>query len=257
MPHPHGRYLSLSLPRRFIGDLTHFALQTPTVPMERRMRLAPLVAARAAAEPRPGWCAIFLKAYSTVAARVPVLRQAYIPFPWARLYEHPINVASVGIERRFGDEDAVFFVQVRSPETLSLPDLTGALRRAKEDPLETISQFRRILRISSLPKPLRRLAWWMGLNASGYWRAKYMGTQGISVVASLGAAGLHLLSPLTSAMNYGVFEEDGTLSVRLTYDHRVMDGGTAARALEEMESVLHGEIMNELRYLEAVPAAAA
>jgi len=255
MPHPHGRYLPLSLPRRFVCDLIHFAKQTPTVPMERRMRLAPLVAARAAAEPRPGWCAVFLKAYAIVAARRPVLRQAYIPFPWPRLYEHPINVASVGIERRYDDTEAVFFAQVRSPEQLSLLELTAQLEHAKEAPIENISHFRRILRVSSLPRPLRRLAWWLGLNASGYWRAKYMGTQAVSVVAGLGAAGLHLLSPLTSALNYGVFEEDGSLPVRLTYDHRVMDGGTAARALEELEGVLLGEIVTEIRYLEAVRAA--
>jgi hypothetical protein len=219
--------------------------------MERHMRLGPLVAARRAADPRPGWCAVFLKAYGIVAARQPVLRRSYIPFPWPRLYEHPINVASVGIERRYGDEDAVFFAQVRSPEKYSLLDLADVLRRAKEDPVENDSHYRRILRVTSLPRPLRRLAWWLGLNASGYWKAKYMGTQAISVVAGLGAAGLHLLSPLTSALNYGVFKEDGSLAVRLTYDHRVMDGGTAARALEELEGVLLGEVLNEMRYLEA------
>jgi hypothetical protein len=256
MPHPHGHYLPLSLPRRFICDLTHFAKQTPTVPMERRMSLAPLVAAREVAAPRPSWCAIFLKAYALVAERQPILRRSYISFPWPRLYEHPINVASVGIERRFGDEDAVFFVQVRSPEKLSLPELSARLRQAKEEPIENISHYRRILRVSSLPRPLRRLAWWLGLHASGHWKAKYLGTQAISVVAGLGAAGLHLLSPLTTALNYGVFEDDGSLAVRLTYDHRVLDGGTAARTLEEMESVLLGEIVNELRYLEEVAAAA-
>jgi len=255
MPHPYGHYLPLSLPRRFICDLIHFAKQTPTVPMERRMNLGPLVTARRLARPQPGWCAVFLKAYAAVAARQPVLRRAYVPFPWPRLYQHPINVASIGIERRFGDEDAVFFTQLRSPETLSLSEISARLRYAKEEPLENVSHYRRILRISSLPRPLRRLAWWLGLNASGRWRAKYMGTQAISVVASQGAAGLHLLSPLTTALNYGVFDKNGALPVRLTYDHRVMDGGTAARALEELESVLLGEILNEMRYLEAVRAA--
>src|SRR5262249_57106140 len=105
----------------------------------------------------------------------------------------------VGIERRYGDEDAVFFAQVRNPEKYGLLDLADILRRAKEDPVENDSHYRRILRVASLPRPIRRLAWWLGLNVSGYWKAKYMGTQAISVVAGLGAAGLHLLSPLTSA----------------------------------------------------------
>jgi hypothetical protein len=255
MSQPYGRYLPLSLPRRFICDLVHFAKKTPTVPMERRMQLGPVVAARKATEARPGWCAIFLKAYALVAARRPELRRSYIPFPWPRLYEHPVNVASIGIERSFGDEDAVFFGQVRSPETLTLLELAARLQRYKEEPIESISHYRRILTVTSLPRPLRRLLWWLALNASGRWRSKYLGTQAISVVAGLGAAGLHLLSPVTSALNYGTFEEDGSLPVRLTYDHRVMDGGTAARALEEMEGVLLGEVLNELRYLQSLQAA--
>ncbi len=41
-----GRSLSLSLPRRFVGDLLHFAQKVPTVPVQRRMNISPLVAAR-------------------------------------------------------------------------------------------------------------------------------------------------------------------------------------------------------------------
>jgi hypothetical protein len=95
------------------------------------------------------------------------------------------------------------------------------------------------------------LLWQVALNSSGRRRAKLLGTFGISVVAGLGAAGLHLLSPLTTAINYGVFEADGSLDVRMTYDHRVMDGGTAARLLGELEEVLCGEITAELRELAA------
>src|SRR5262249_45655911 len=80
-------------------------------------------------------------------------------------------------------------------------------------------------------------------------RARHLGTFGISVVASLGASGLHLLSPLTMALNYGVLADDGSLDVRLTYDHRVVDGGTVARALGDMEKVLNTEILAELEQL--------
>src|SRR5580704_11289904 len=86
MPQPHGRSLPLSLPRRFIGDLVHFGRQVPTVPVERRMNVATLVAARQVASPRPSWCAIFTKAYGFVAAAWPELRRAYLAFPWPHLY---------------------------------------------------------------------------------------------------------------------------------------------------------------------------
>src|SRR5208282_5086496 len=102
MSQPAGRNVPLSLPRRFICDLVHFAHQIPTVPVQRRMNLAAVVGARQVAEPRPGWPAIFAKAYAIVAAACPELRRAYLPFPWPHLYEHPVNVASIAIERRFG-----------------------------------------------------------------------------------------------------------------------------------------------------------
>ncbi len=255
MPHPSGRKMALSLPRRFVCDILHHARLVPSVPMQRRMQLAEVAAAREAASPRPGWCTIFTKAYGIVAASRPALRRAYIPFPWPHLYEHPDSVATVGIERHFNDEDAVFFARIRTPNELSLTDLDRHLRRFKEAPIEDIGAFRRALKVSSYPRLVRRLLWWLGLNSSGRRRAKHFGTFGISVVAALGAAGLHLLSPLTTALNYGVLEPDGSLDVRLTYDHRVLDGGSAARALGELERVLCGEILAELRYLRALEAA--
>src|SRR6266540_3674213 len=104
MPQPTGRSLPLSLPRRFICDMMHFAQQVPTVPVERRMSLGPVVAARRQANPRPSWCALFTKAYAFVAARWPELRRAYLTFPTPHLYEHPVSIASIAVERELKGE---------------------------------------------------------------------------------------------------------------------------------------------------------
>jgi len=250
-----GRYLPLSLPRRFLGDLAHFALRTPTATLERHMRLAPLVAAHVVAEPQLRWEAVFLKAFAVVASRRRELRQACLPFPWSRLYEHPVNVTAVGIEHRCGDEDVCFFHLIHVPERRSLLELDDQLQQMSECPIENLSACRRLLWLSSLPRPLRRLIWWLGLNVSGAWRARYLGTQAMMTLAGHGCAYRRLLSPWTSALSYGPLERDGTAAVSLTFDQRVLDGVTAAQALEEMERVLLGEIVNELRYLEAVQAA--
>src|SRR6266567_3891771 len=109
MPQPVGRKLPLSLPRRFICDLLHFARKVPSVPVQRRMRLAEVVAARRAADPRPSWCAIFTKAYAFVTAANPLLRRVYIGFPTPHLYEYASNVATLAVERPYEGEDAVFF----------------------------------------------------------------------------------------------------------------------------------------------------
>lgn len=253
MPQPAGVSLPLSLPRQLICDYLHFARQIPSVPVQRRMNLGAVVAARAATGLRPSWCAIFTKAYGFVTATTPALRRAYMAFPRPRLYEHPINVASIAIERKYGDEDAVFFAHLRQPEQLSLADIDLRLRQFKEQPLETFGAYRRILLLNRFPRPLRRMLWWLGLNLWGRKRAAFMGTFGVTVYAGLGAASLHPLSLLTTTLNYGVIEPDGTVDVRITYDHRVMDGATVARALAALERVLTHEVLAELRYL---PAAA-
>jgi hypothetical protein len=247
--------MPLSLPRQLICDYLHFAKKIPSVPVQRRMRLGEVVAARAATGLRPSWCAIFLKAYGFVTAACPSLRRSYMAFPRPRLYEHPINVASVAIERKIGDEDAVLFAHVRQPETLSLAEIDHRLRRFKEQPLESFGDFRRILLMYRFPRPVRRVMWWLALNLWGRKRAVFMGTSGITVYAGLGAASLHPLSLLTTTLNYGVIEPDGSVDVRIIYDHRVLDGATVARALAELERVLTHEILAELRYLPIADAA--
>jgi hypothetical protein len=234
----YGRSLPLSLPRLWVGDLLYFARQVPTVPVQRRMNIASLAAARHQASPRPSWCALFTKAYAMVAAQRPELRRAYLSFPWPHLYEHPLSIASVAIERPLREELAVFFTQIRGPEEHSPDQIDAHLKDCKERPVESIGTFRRALRWTRFPRPIRRLLWWVGLNVSGYRRARNLGTFGVSVYSGLGAEALHPLSPLTTTLNYGVIAEDGTVDVRIVYDHRVMDGATIARALADLEEVL-------------------
>ncbi len=241
-----GKWIGLSLERRFVTDLLHFSKRVPSVPSQRRMQLADVIAARRTWSSRVSWCAIFIKAYSIVAAEWPELRRTYMPRPWPHLYEHPINVASFSLERTRGNEEGVFFTQVVQPERQSLAELDALVRYHQYAPMESIPSFQRALLLSRLPLPLRRFAWWMGLYYDGAVRAHFFGTFGISVVASLGAAGLHLLSPLSTTLNYGVFEPDGSIDVRLVYDHRVIDGAPVARVLAALEDALHGPIRDEL-----------
>ena len=179
-----------------------------------------------------------------------------MPLPWPHFYEHPESVASVTIERRVGDEDIVFLAHVLGPQNQSLAALEEHLRHFKTAPIDRIGLFRRIRQISRLPRTLRRLMWWFGLNTSGHRRrAADIGTFGLSVTAGLGAVGLRPLSPLTTNLGYGMVGADGSVDVRLTYDHRVLDGGTVGRALVELDEALNGPILAELESM-AEPAAA-
>jgi hypothetical protein len=217
------------------------------VPFERRMCLPEVMAARQTASPRPGWCAIFLKAYAIVAARTPELRRSCLGFPWPRLYEHPASIAGVTLERQWSDdENGVFFTKIRKPESQSLVAIDAHLRRRKQQPVGEVGEFRKLVRLTALPRLVRRLFWWWALNGSGPRRARLFGTFGVSVTAGAGASALALVSPLTTTLHYGKFDARGNIDVRLTFDHRVLDGMTVARALTDLEDVLRGEIREEL-----------
>ena len=110
-----GKFIPLSLPRRTVIDLLHFASAIPTVPVQRLMSLQPVVSARAACSDRPRWTAIFVKAYALAAREFPELRRAYIKLPWPTLYEYPLSNASIIIERDYQGELGLFSILIKDP----------------------------------------------------------------------------------------------------------------------------------------------
>jgi hypothetical protein len=236
-------------------DLLYFARGIPTVPVQKRMALGPLVAARAACRERPRWTAIFTKAYALVAREFPELRRAYVKIPWPHLYEYPASNATVIIERDYRGEPGLFSISIKEPARQSLRDIGRQLERASTAPVEEIKDFRRAIQFSRLPRPLRRAFWWICLNI-GRQRGNYFGTFGVSVYSALNAESLHPLSPLTTLLNYGVMSSDGVLDVRIIYDHRVMNGATVARALARLEEILNSVILEEVRALAETPTKA-
>ena len=73
-----GTFRKISLPRRLIIDLMHASMQVPFVSLRRSLTIRPLAEARLAAAERPGWAAIFAKAFSLVAREEPVLRTLFV-----------------------------------------------------------------------------------------------------------------------------------------------------------------------------------
>ena len=227
-----------------VCDLVHFAHKVPTVPVQRVIDVSRLAALREQPGWRVGWATMFIKAFARVAAEMPELRRAYLPYPRLRLYQHPFSVASVAVERDYAGEKGVFYGRVPRPESLGLLELEAVLNRFKTAPVE--EAFRFLIHFYKLPRPLRRFIWWWVINCRGSRKAQFMGTYSVTVYSALGAESLHPLSPATTTLNYGVIGPDGRVTVRMVYDHRVMDGGTLARALVRLDEVLNGEIADEL-----------
>jgi hypothetical protein len=246
MARPRGKWLPVSPVRRLVVDLMAISRDIPTVVAERRMRLASLADARRVLPGRPSWSAVFLQAFGAVAARRPVLRRSYMSFPRPHYYEHPISIASFTVERDYAGEEAVFVAQVRQPETKSLTELDGIIRQFKEKPVERIGSFRRALRLSRTPWPLRPLLWRLAFHGAGRFRARFLGTFGLTTVGSLGAGLARVVTPLTTNLHFGVLDGRGDMDVRLSFDHRVLDGAAAARALADLEDVLLTETLAEL-----------
>ena len=99
---------------------------------------------------------LFTKAYAIVNQATPQLRRCYLSFPTPHLYQHPTSVASIAIGRPFDEEDAVFFAHLADVETRNLANIDDKLRQYKTAAIDSISTFRRTLRVTRLPWPLHR-----------------------------------------------------------------------------------------------------
>ena len=241
-----GTVRKISIPRRLVADLMHASVRVPFVSLTRSVNLRPLLEARAQAANPPGWAAIFVKAFALVAREQPVLRTLHVRWPWPGLYELPRSVAMVAIARTEDGEDCVLPQRITAPDEIPLAEVDALVRQAKEAPVNEVPAFRKMLKITRLPLPLRRVLWAIGLGF-GRHRAKFFGSFGVTSVAAYGPGELHALSPGPFVLSYGVVGADQSLDVVLRWDHRITDAAPMAKALTRLDQVLNGEIAAEIR----------
>lgn len=249
-------WMPMSRYRRCLLEMLRQTRNIPLVTAERPMQLADVVEARQVSALRPAWTAIFIKAFALVADRRPELRRSFFGFPWAHFYEHPTNVATVIVERQVDGEDMPLSHRLREPQRQSLAELHNSLFRAKTRPINEVPIYRYMKKFARIPGPMRRLLWMMAYHVSGRFRAKNYGTFALSAPNASGAGLTTILSPVALTLHYGMFDDDGRITMRLTFDHRAIDGAPAARALAAMEEALHAEILAELRQMPALERAA-
>jgi hypothetical protein len=244
-----GRRVPMSLPRIWMDDLMIASRGRPIISFERRCDVSPLLEARGTL--RVSWSLMLAKAFGMVSLRRPVLRRAYVAWPWPHYFESDSPIASIALEREYEGEPAVFFGMVSEPHSRPLLQLQAMLERWKTAPVDSIRTFRRMIRYTRLPRPMRRLQWWIGVTASGRHRARNCGTFGISTTAGTGAVATNLISPVSSSISIGPLDDAGTMDIRLHFDHRAYDGVTAAAVLADLEATLNGPIADELREIDA------
>jgi hypothetical protein len=256
------RSMSPSPARRVVCDLLHAGMQHPTAAIQKAMDLHEVDEARRAAKPRPSWCSIFTKAYGKVVASRPDLRRAFLTFPSERIYEYAATTADVAVECRDGEETALVWAALARLESSPLLDIDRRLAACKNNPETRGRRYRRGLILARFPRFVRRAVWWFLLNVSGRKRARYFGTFGVTSVGNWGVESLRPVAPCITLLHYGVVDPSGHIVMRLTYDHRILDGWGPSTALVEMERVLKTEILAELNALRgdapdsAIPKAA-
>jgi hypothetical protein len=241
-----GTVRNISIPRRLVADLMHASVRVPFVSLTRAVNVRPLVEARAQAARPPGWAAIFVKAFALVAREQPILRTLYVKWPLPGFYELPRSVAMVAIARTEDGEDCVLPQRVTAPDEIPLAQVDALIRQAKEAPIAEVPAFRKMLRVTRLALPLRRILWAIGLNL-GRQRANFFGSFAVTSVAAYGPGELHALSPGPFVLSYGVVGPDQSLDVVLRWDHRIADAAPMAKALTRLEQVLNTEIAAEIR----------
>lgn len=247
------RRLPLSCNRALVLDGLHFARQVELFPVERSFDLGELADAREHSRLRISWPVLFLKAYAAVVRQQPALRRAYVRWPWPHLVEQPGISGMLVVNRQYLGEDRLCWARFDEPDQQPLAQLQRALDRYQSLPVEDV--FRRQVRLSRLPRTLRRLLLWWNLNFAGEKRPRRLGTFTLTTLAGQGALNRNHQSFLTSSLTYGPLDDRGRSLVTLLVDHRVLDGMAAAGALKELERVLQIEIAAELRSLAPCRAA--
>jgi hypothetical protein len=255
MPVPPGRYLALTPRQRYLADLAGLARQIPTASVQRLFHVKAIAAARQAAAPRPSWLALFTKALAFVAAAHPELRQLYRNGFRPRLYEHAVTVAAVALARPLDETMPLLWARLRAPELLGLLEIDGLLKGFKEEAGDQVGQVRRLRARSRWPQWIRHWAWWADAALTGGRRARRLGTLAVASVGQHGADLVDPLYPATAVLSFGPLGTGGAVDVRLKFDARVLTPGRAAAILQDVERVLHCEIVMELRYYQKLEAA--
>src|SRR5882757_4461101 len=151
-----GTVRKISHPRRLVIDLMHASIRVPFVSLRRTVNVRRLAEARALVAQPPGWAAIFVKAFSLVAKDQPLLRTLYAKWPWPHFYELPRSVGMIAIARVADGQDCILTQKVAAADELSLTEVDRLIRHARDAPIEQIAAFRKTLRVTRLPLPLRR-----------------------------------------------------------------------------------------------------
>jgi hypothetical protein len=233
--------------RALPSDIASIGRRIPIARAELIVDLSLLSNSRSLASPRISWAAVFARAYGLVTDEVPCLRQTYMAWPFPHIYQHAQSTAMIAIQRDESPSPRLCFGRIVNPGGQSLTAVQSVLDRYQREPVA--KTFRKQVLFSRMPSPLRRLIWWLVMNVSGRRRSRQLGTFSISSLAGQGVFNRDHPTVCTSGLSYGPLGPRGECLLTLAYDHRLMDGMQAARALHRLRDHLQHTMVDELKAL--------
>lgn len=244
-----GKRIKLGNGRRLVSDLIRIANAIPAAGIATEYELRPVAQLRRRIRPKLSWNILYMKAYALVASETPVLNQYHVGFPFAHLYQSDSVVCMMTISRQYRGEDRLLFARFTNPQNYSLHSLQQQYCRFRDDPVDSIRQFRHQIRFAGMPNWVRRLGWWTMFNLWPSKRASHVGTLGISFSSYRGIYGNRSLGPLTTVLGIDPMPRKNRGRLMLTFDHRVLDGMPACRILENIQAKLQTVVQAELQAL--------
>lgn len=240
-----GKIRSIGQDRAIVLDVVRYAAKVPSFPVERFVQVQELAQLRQQSKARISWTALFVRAYALASREHAVLRQIFVAWPWARVYQSPTCVISLAVNRTEPDgSERLYFGRIHSPDQRGLEAIQSDIDGFQND--DPKAAFRTQWRGAKMPSLIRRLAWWWRMEVDYRNRPRRSGTGSISALAGQGVTNRLHPCIMTSSFSFGPLEQDGRILVTLQCDHRVIDGAAAARALNSLCDYLTCQVADEL-----------
>ncbi len=244
-----GQRIKLTNGRRLVDDVIHMANKMPMAGLSGDFDSGLVAKFRRYTTPKIAWNVLYMKAYACVCRNNSALRRSYVGFPWGHLYEHHENVCMMTMAREYQGEERLFFARFNAPDNASLVTLQEQYDHYRKAPVEEIKQFRHQIQFAKAPALVRKFAWWTLYNVWPQKRASHMGTFGMSISGYKGSYGAQHLGPNTTIVGVDPFPRKGVSRIVLTFDHRVIDGTPATKALQNLNHMLTTTVKVELAKL--------
>lgn len=247
-----GKRIALSNGRRLVDDVIRMANNTPLASLTCDWELEEVAQLRRMAKPKISWNVLVMKALAAVAERHPVLKQGYVTFPWAHIYQHHQSVGMMTMSRQYKGEERLLFARFNEPNNHTLVELQKQYDVYRKAPIEDIRQFRHQITFAKFPSLVRRFAWWTLFNVWPVKRAFHMGTFGMSFSGHRGSYGKQHLGPNTATIGVDPSPRNGISRIVFTFDHRVIDGAPASAIIALTRHMLNTAIRQELAKMAGV-----